>query len=247
MLALLMIPFAVNAAIEETFDVLQIGSHTYKNVTVTTKAKSYIFILHSAGMNNVKVADLPAEIRDRLGYNKVTDPAQAGSNGVSGWAKHTMARIESPEIKQLEAALRTGSLHAGMNGSVDAGNLWSALVVFGALYFIFSYCALLICRKTGNDGGVLVFIPILQMIPLLRAAGMSPGWLVVFLVPFINIVAWIAWAINIAEARGKSGWVALFLILPGSNFLAFLYLALSNGTPERREDRRSEIMTLETA
>jgi len=76
---------------------------------------------------------------------------------------------------------------------------------------------------------------------------MSPGWLVVFLVPFINIVAWIAWAINIAEARGKSGWVALFLILPGSNFLAFLYLALSNGTPERREDRRSEIMTLETA
>ena len=49
MLALLIVPFGAIGAIEQTFDMLQIGTRTYKNVTVTTKAKDYIFILHSAG------------------------------------------------------------------------------------------------------------------------------------------------------------------------------------------------------
>ena len=37
-------PESSQAAIEETFAVLQIGTRTYRNVTVTTKAKNYIFI-----------------------------------------------------------------------------------------------------------------------------------------------------------------------------------------------------------
>src|SRR3954453_20007153 len=52
-------PVAGSAAEEQTFPLLQIGTRTYTNVTVTTKARKYIFILHSTGMANIRVADLP--------------------------------------------------------------------------------------------------------------------------------------------------------------------------------------------
>jgi len=247
MLALLIVPFGAIGAIEQTFDMLQIGTRTYKNVTVTTKAKDYIFILHSAGMNNVKVSDLPADVRDKLGYNTVNDTAKAGTNAISNWARQAMARIESPQIKQLEQAFRGHSMPANWKVSLDTKHLVPVLAFVGGLYLIFCYCAMLICQKTETKAGVLVFLPILQIFPLLRAAGMPPGWFIAFLLPVVNIFALIAWAINIAEARGKSGWVAFFLILPGTNVLAFLYLALSNGTSEKKEDRRVEVMTLETA
>ena len=247
MLGLLIVPFGAAGAMEQTFDVLQIGTHTYKNVTVTTKAKGYIFILHSAGMNNVKVSDLPADVRDKLGYSASDEAGKANAGGASNWARQTMAKIESPQIKQLAQAIREHSMPANLKISLDAKHLWPLLGVSVVCFLIFSYCAMLICEKTGNQGGVLVFVPILQIFPLLRAAGMPMGWFAAFLIPVVNIFALIAWAINIAEARGKSGWVALFLILPGTNMLAFLYLALSTGTPEKKEDRRIEIMSLETA
>src|SRR6266404_2935321 len=247
MLALLIVPFGVSGAIEQTFEVLQIGTRQYKNVTVTTKAKDYIFILHSAGMNNVKVSELPAEVREKLGYNAINDTMKTGTNAISNWARQTMARIESPQIKQLEQALRDHSIPANLKISLDAKHQLPVLAFAVGFYLIFCYCAMLICQKTGNQPGVLVFLPLLQIFPLLRAAGMPLGWFVAFLLPVVNIFALIAWAINIAEARGKSGWVALFLILPGTNLFAFLYLALSNGKPENKEDRRIEVMTLETA
>src|SRR5437868_409986 len=67
--ASLMLPASVSFALtEETFNVLQIGSQAYQNVTVTTKAKTYIVIMHSMGMNTIKVKELPVDLRVKLGY-----------------------------------------------------------------------------------------------------------------------------------------------------------------------------------
>ena len=62
MAALLMPPLGAAGATEETFNVLQIGTHRYTNVTVTTKAKDYIFILYAGGMASIKVAQLPPDL-----------------------------------------------------------------------------------------------------------------------------------------------------------------------------------------
>src|SRR6185312_10059353 len=53
---------------EQTFPVLQTKTGSYTNVTVTKKTKDWIFILHSAGVCNVKASDLPTEARIALGY-----------------------------------------------------------------------------------------------------------------------------------------------------------------------------------
>jgi hypothetical protein len=240
-LTALFVPAMGWAGAEETFDVLQIGSQTYQNVTITTKAKDYIFIMHSTGMSNIKVAELSPEQKAKLGYKRKS--ASASSNAVSNWAKQTLAKVDMPQLTQFGASL-TGQAPSGSKLSLT--QLLPVLGIVLVLHFLFSYCCMLICQKTGNDPGMLVWIPIVQLFPMLRAAGMSRGWFIAFLVPLINIIGFIVWASNISQARGKSGWVALFLILPFTNPLALMYLAFSKGTPAR-DDRRIEVMALELA
>jgi uncharacterized membrane protein YhaH (DUF805 family) len=82
--------------------------------------------------------------------------------------------------------------------------------------------------KVGQAPGFLVWLPILQMIPALRAAGMSGWWLLAYFVPLVNVVVAIVWSFKIARARGKSPWVAVGLLLPVTNIISFLYLAFSD-------------------
>src|SRR5438094_7973089 len=100
LVSLLIWPIVSTAAIEQTFDVLQIGTHTYRNVTVTTKLKNYIFIMHSTGMENIKLADLPPDIRTKLGYIAVLEPQTAvkgGSTSLPRWMEHDVGKMLLPE------------------------------------------------------------------------------------------------------------------------------------------------------
>ena len=76
---------------------------------------------------------------------------------------------------------------------------------------------------------------------------MSGWWFLAYLLPFLNLVAFILWSVNITKARGKSGWVILFLILPPTYFFAILYLAFSSGVSAEDEEAEPEVMTLQTA
>jgi len=58
--------------------------------------------------------------------------------------------------------------------------------------------------ENAHGTGALIWVPLLQLFPLLRAAGMSRVWFVAFLVPLVNVVAQIVWYVKIVEARGKA-------------------------------------------
>jgi apolipoprotein N-acyltransferase len=106
---------------------------------------------------------------------------------------------------------------------------------------------MLICRKAGHPAGLLVWLPALQIFPLLRAAGMSGWWFLAYFVPVLNVVPVILWPLKIAKARGKSVWVGVLLLLPATNLFAFLYLAFSDSAP-RADDESPEpkVMSLQT-
>lgn len=232
------------AAGDDTFEALQIGTRMYTNVTVTTKAQDYVFIVHSAGMENIKVAELPREIREQLGYR--TQPEKAASSGVSEWAKQTLNAGELSQVKELEQAWREHG--AGRMQEIVAAPVIIAALAGIALvcHLVFSFCAMLICRKAGIEPGILVWLPVLQLIPLIQASGMSRLWFLAWFVPVLNIVAQIIWSFKIVKARGKSGWVTLFLLLPLTNVLAFFYLAFSDGgKKEKTGPPAPQIMTLE--
>jgi hypothetical protein len=235
------------AAEEETFPLFQVGTRTYTNVTVTTKAKKYIFILHSSGMANIKVADLPPELLSKLGYAAPDEKTTkvSGAN-LAAWTKQQMSSLNVPQVRAAEKQLEdTWRARAGTDlSSLKSADPKFLITVLGGallLYLFTCYCYKLICEKTGNKPGVLIWLPLLQVFPLLRAASMSPLWV---LVPFAPVV----WCFKIAKARGKSAWVGVLLLFPVVSVFAFLYLAFSNGkSAEPKEQRGVEVMCLETA
>ena len=250
---MLMRPLGVVGAAEETFEVFQIGTRTYTNVTVTTKAKNYIFILHAGGMASVKVSELPPDLQQKLGYAAATAPKVATNTTAAGWAKKEIAKINAPRIKDLGKQLEQ-KLRAQAAARLAAMHLAGRTLIFVELgvvlltYLCGCYCLMLICRKTGHPPGILVWLPVVQLVPMLRAAGMSGWWVLAYLVPGLNLVAQILWSLKIAKARGKSVWIGVLLLLPVINLFAFLYLAFSNGAPpEQDEGPEPKVMSLQTA
>jgi hypothetical protein len=251
LIALVIEPREAGAALEQTFDQMQVGTATYQNVTVTTKDKHYIFILHSKGMTSIKVADLPSDIRTRLGYEDPSVP-HTRTNASAAWARQTLSKFDGTEVKKVQEQV-AGFWHSGgalpklQLPKFNPMLLLAVGVVLLGLYLFQCYCCMLICAKAGSEPGPLVWVPLLQIIPLLKAAEMSAWWFLGFLVPGVNLVVQIMWCIKITASRGKSFWTALFLILPVTTPFAFLYLAFSGGPASKREDRKMSIMTLETA
>ena len=105
-------------------------------------------------------------------------------------------------------------------------NLMLLLVV--ALYVFFSYCLLVIARKTDTDGGWMAWVPVLQLYLMCKVAGL-PGWTVLLmLVPIVNLVFMIYLMMKVAEATQKPGWVGVLSVVPVVGMFVFPYLAFSN-------------------
>jgi hypothetical protein len=107
--------------------------------------------------------------------------------------------------------------------------LW---VIIGALvvcHFFFSYCFMLISRKAGQEPGIAIWLPVLQMFPLLKAANMSGWTFLLFLLPVINIFAALMWCVKLCQSLHKSAGLGILLFLPVTGFFVLLYLAFSGG------------------
>jgi hypothetical protein len=77
---------------------------------------------------------------------------------------------------------------------------------------------------------------------------MSYWWFLALLVPVLNLVPAFLWPFKIANARGKSVWVGILLLLPITNFFAFLYLAFSDGARATDDDEAEpKVMSLQAA
>jgi hypothetical protein len=250
-LAAALILFSVTVgATEERFPLLQVGTRMYTNVTVTTKAKKYLFIVHSGGMTSIKPSELPPQAQEELGYATV-DGSRGGTNTAAAWAKREIAKVSVPQVKELEKQLEQkwrGKSAASLSVMGLAGStlIFAVLAIALLLYLFQCYCLMLICRKAGHPPGILVWLPVAQVFPMLRAAGMSGWWFLALLVPVLNLVASALWCFNIAKARGKSVWMGVLLLLPITSLFAFLYLAFSNGaSADEDEEPEPKVMTLQ--
>jgi len=222
----------------------------YTNVTVTTKAKKYVFIIHDGGMASIKPSELSPEVQEQLGYANAND-SKGATNTAAAWAKREIAKVNAPQVKELGKQLEQrwrerSATKVSVMGLGGSTLIFAVLVIALLLYLFHSYCFMLICRKAGKPPDILVWVPVVQFLPLLRAAGMSGWWLLAYFVPVLNIVAHVLWCLNIAKARDKSVWIGVLLILPFTSLFAFLYLAFSNGASDDKKPE-SKIMTLRAA
>ncbi len=108
-----------------------------------------------------------------------------------------------------------------------------ALVLFViATHFFLSYCFKLICEKADKTPGTLVWIPVAQFVPLLRAASMPVWTLALLFVPLVNVgLLFVLWA-RICIALKKSPWLAATLVVPVVNLAFIPFLAFSRKAEE---------------
>lgn len=216
------------------FDSLTVGSITYSNVVVESQGRSAIMIQHANGIASIRVAELSPEVRTALGY-VVREPASEVLKG---------------KLVRLEEMSRSEELNVEGFKSLGLGVLAASLALGFAVYLFSCVVFRNICIKAGKAPGLLIWIPLLQLVPLFRAAGMSALWLLcLFLIPIASIMTtlqapdyafWaglapalfgallsVVWAFRISLARGRPPLFGVLLLLPGVNLFALLYLAFA--------------------
>jgi hypothetical protein len=237
-LGLVLAGFTLRGAEDVKFDVIETESRTYTNVTVLNKTRTDIFIQHAGGVANLKLKDLDDKILTQLGYQvapkkQPMKPLAVPTQILTNVTQQLEAYPQFQALRQkwqTELQPKLPPISKGLILGVLAGVLFCHLLG--------CYCCLLIVRKVGQKPGLLVWIPGLQMIPMLRAAGMSGWCFLLLLVPVVNLVVSVMWCFKIVECRGKGVIWAILLLLPITNFFAFLYLAFS-GTGEPQLFRAS--------
>ena len=206
---------------DEAFPVLEAGSETYSNVTVTSKTGRYIIVSHAKGMTSIKLKDLSPDILKQLGY-AVEEPKP---KPLSKTALQQKLQLD-PRIKEV-AEQKIQEITERIQ-QLDPKIIQMVLAGLGLGYLFFCYCSMLICKKAGQEPGVLVWLPVIQTFPLLKAAGMSAWFFLLLLVPLTTLPVIVGWCVKICRARGKSSWLAIFLLLPISSLFTFLYLAFAD-------------------
>lgn len=213
------------AAADLELATLKSGTEIFTNVTVYGQTETDLFIKHSRGFGNVKISSLDHPTLRLLKLEGGT-PEEETAGAASGPAAATVTTLKA-KLSSLPWKIPSEADVLGVTSRVHLTPNIMAIVVI--VYLLFCVGMKLICLNAGSQPGLMIWIPVLQMFPLLRAAKMTAWWFVVFLIPPFSLVAHLVWCVKIAKACGKGGLVALLLILPVTNLLAFLYLALSNG------------------
>jgi hypothetical protein len=220
---------------------------TYSNVVVFSKSATHISVSHSRGMANIKASSLDTVTQRKLGFLAAEEPAAITRLPALGGIANDPRFLELQQRYQRNYEEFVHQLEPMMGYKI-----LSLLVI---IYLFLCYCCWQICRKTSNRAGLLVWLPGFQMIPLLRAAGMSPWLFLLLFLPslnlgawivwsspimigatiislVVNLIVWIIWCFRICRVRQKSALLGVMMLLPVTNFLAFVYLALSGYGPE---------------
>ncbi|MCL4177764.1 MAG: hypothetical protein KJ072_08450 [Verrucomicrobia bacterium] len=225
-------------AADRIFETLTVGSQTLTNAVVFGRTESLVMFSHRGGLISFPTAELEPAVRRALGF-------------------------DSPALESLDAASLAGGplerLRAWIKSALEPGSTrWYSLAgaalficLVAGLYLYTSYLFWVICVRTGTEPGISVWLPFFQILPLLRAARLSPAWALLWLIISAGAAyarfqsnqlallcdaaaglacatLWIAWSVRISMARGKSPWLALILLIPGFNYVALLYLAASD-------------------
>ena len=119
----------------------------------------------------------------------------------------------------------------GPNGAQVAvmGAMFLFFFVFAAAAYVYISLALqTIAKKTNTENPWLAWIPIANIILMLNIAKKPLWWILLFLIPLVNIVIGIIVWMAIAEARNKPNWWGILFIVPVVNIIVPGYLAWSD-------------------
>ena len=106
------------------------------------------------------------------------------------------------------------------------GAMLGFILIFSAVMYVYTALALYaIAQKTNTENPWLAWIPIANIILMLNIAKKPLWWIILCLIPFVNIIMLILIWMGIAEARQKPNWWGVLMIVPVVNLIVPGYLA----------------------
>lgn len=217
-------------AADRQFPYLKSETTIYSNVTVYGQTERDVYVHHDGGLENISISSLDEESLRALGLR--TEPKESAAailmvkaKDVSTAVTHlkdSLGRANSTNVSVWLTQLREDPRRL-----IPAGWEWNLLAATGLVYLLVCLGLRAICRNAGSPAGVLIFVPVLQWLPLLRAARMPLWSFILLFIPGVNLVLLIWWSFAIAKACGKGVGTAILLLLPLFNLFAFMYLAVS--------------------
>jgi hypothetical protein len=99
------------------------------------------------------------------------------------------------------------------------------LLVGLAAYVYTALAVKTIAEKTNTENPWLAWIPIANLILLLNIARKPIWWIVLCLIPLVNIIIFVMVWMAVAEARSKPSWVGVLMIVPFVGAIVPGYLA----------------------
>jgi uncharacterized membrane protein YphA (DoxX/SURF4 family) len=119
-------------------------------------------------------------------------------------------------------------------GAMIAGLIVFSIIASVVIYVYYGITVMFTAKKLSVEPSWLAWIPIANLVLMAKMAKMHwwPVLLVIgFIIPFVNFVAvimllvyYIIWLWKICEERGKEGWLAVLIIVPGLGALWNLVL-----------------------
>lgn len=145
--------------------------------------------------------------------------------------------VEESETVDEEPEVEAPSLPTypeGFKGvpSFGAGNFlagWSLgySVLMIIFYAYFAICLQFLAKKTNTLNGWFAWIPIANIFLMLNIAQKPLWWIILFLIPLVNIVIGIIIWMAISKRVGKPAWYGILLIVPIVGIFIPAYLAFS--------------------
>ncbi|MGB3364898.1 MAG: DUF5684 domain-containing protein [Thermodesulfobacteriota bacterium] len=102
------------------------------------------------------------------------------------------------------------------------------VLIYLAIYVYVAYCIMVIANKTNTENSWYAWVPILNLYLLCKIADKPGWWLILFLIPLVNIVISIIVWMRIAEKMGKPSWLGILWIIPPVGLIVVGYLAFSD-------------------
>lgn len=118
----------------------------------------------------------------------------------------------------------------GGGGSAVMGIVMAlgGLIVGIGVWVFFAYCLKRIVEKMGGEPGVLIWIPVLALIPLLNAVGWELWKIVLFFIPIVSLIFGILLWVEILKKLNKNPVMVLLLFVPCVNIFFIPWLAFGS-------------------
>jgi hypothetical protein len=109
------------------------------------------------------------------------------------------------------------------------GAFFFIFCIFFLMFYVYHALALqTIATKTNTENPWFAWIPILNILLMINIAKKPIWWIILFIIPVVNIVIYIILWMGIAEARNKPNWLGILTIVPVVNIIVPGYLAWSD-------------------